>query len=378
MIKKIIILPLQYPDSKNDFSGIFVKKYAEVFAKNDYDTSIFYNNFISLKKIKIVNFFVKYIFFIDSGVKNYHTYLYSPFFNFIKLKIDYYLSNKKLINYIERFGKPDLLISHFSFPTGYTAKKLSNRYNIPYVIVEHSTGFFTNSYNKYQLAIIKKSLDSASFIFPVSNFLKNKIRLLTNNSNIKVIGNIVDNNFFLKKNKKNNKKIKFIVIAQLVQKKKIYDLLKIFKDIRHKYDFELSVVGKGPEEKKLKQFVLLNRLDKNIKFYGSLPSEKISKLLDLNDFLLSCSKVETFGISIAEAMAKGIPAIVMNSGGPKDFLKNFNSISVSNFHEMKKVIIQNIIKKNFFNSKKISLHIKKNFSEKIIFNKFNKIFKKII
>ena len=61
MIKKIIILPLQYPDSKNDFSGIFVKKYAEVFAKNDYDTSIFYNNFISLKKIKIVNFFVKYL-----------------------------------------------------------------------------------------------------------------------------------------------------------------------------------------------------------------------------------------------------------------------------------------------------------------------------
>ena len=164
----------------------------------------------------------------------------------------------------------------------------------------------------------------------------------------------------------------------MFKKKKIYDLLKIFKDIRHKYDFELSVVGKGPEEKKLKQFVLLNRLDKNIKFYGSLPSEKISKLLDLNDFLLSCSKVETFGISIAEAMAKGIPAIVMNSGGPKDFLKNFNSISVSNFHEMKKVIIQNIIKKNFFNSKKISLHIKKNFSEKIIFNKFNKIFKKII
>ena len=377
MIKKIIILPLQYPDSKNDFSGIFVKKYAEMFAKNDYDTSVFYNNFISLKKIKITNFFIKYFFFIDSGVKNYHTHLYSPFFNFIKLKIDYYLSNKKLTNYIERYGKPDLLICHFSFPTGYTAKKLSNRYNIPYVIIEHSTGFFTNLYNKYQLTIIKKSLDSASFIFPVSNFLKNKIRLLTNNPNIKVIGNIVDNNFFLKKKKKNNKKIKFIVIAQLVEKKNIYNLLKIFKDIRHKYDFELSIVGKGTEEKKLKQYVLLNRLDKNIKFYGSLTSEKISKLLDLHHFLLSCSKVETFGISIAEAMAKGIPAIIMNSGGPKDFSKNFNSISVSNFHEMKKVIIENIIKKKLFNTKKISFYIKKNFSENIIFNKFNKIFKKI-
>jgi glycosyltransferase involved in cell wall biosynthesis len=237
------------------------------------------------------------------------------------------LSNKKLINYIERFGKPDLLICHFSFPTGNRAKKLSKKYNIPYVIVEHSTGFFTNLYNKYQLTIIKKSLNSASFIFPVSNFLKNKIRLLTNNPNIKVIGNIVDNNFFFKKKKKNNKKTKFIVIAQLVKKKNIYNLLKVFKDIRHKYDFELSIVGKGPEEKKLKQYVLLNRLDKNIKFYGSLTSEKISKLLDLHHFLVSCSKVETFGISIAEAMAKGIPAIIMNSGGPKDFSKNFNAFS---------------------------------------------------
>ena len=55
MIKKIIILPLQYPDSKNDFSGIFVKKYAEVFAKNDYDTSIFYNNFIFYHDFKKKN-----------------------------------------------------------------------------------------------------------------------------------------------------------------------------------------------------------------------------------------------------------------------------------------------------------------------------------
>lgn len=376
--KKIIIFPLQYPVNKNTSSGIFVKKYADMLAKNDYNVSIFYNNFISLKKIRTLIFFFKFDFFIQNKVKNYHTHMYSPYFNYIKLKIDYYLSEQKLTNYIKRFGKPDLLVCHFSFPTGYTAKKLSDKYNIPFVIVEHSTGFFTDLYSKYQLKIIKQSLDSASFIFPVSNFLKNKIKTLTSNSNIKVIGNIVSDYFFLKKDKKYYCKTKFIIIAQLVEKKQIFNLLTIFKNIKQKYDFELSIVGEGPQEKKLKRYVFLNGLEKNIKFYGSLSNKKISKFLDFHDFLISCSKVETFGITIAEAMAKRVPVIILNSGGPKDFTNNFNSVTVDNFQNMEKVIERTIRKKKLFNEKKISLCIKRNFSEKVIFQKYDKIFKRII
>ena len=50
-----------------------------------------------------------------------------------------------------------------------------------------------------------------------------------------------------------------------------------------------------------------------------------------SDYLISVSKIETFGITIAEAISSGLPAIVIDSGGPNDFINQTNSYKVSNF-----------------------------------------------
>ena len=97
--------------------------------------------------------------------------------------------------------------------------------------------------------------------------------------------------------------------------------------------------------------------------------KEISNLFDDTDYLISCSKVETFGITIAESIAKGVPAIVLNSGGPNDFINKSNSYSVTSFNHLKSKIKNIINKPKKFNRKIMRSFIYNRFSEKILIKK---------
>ena len=383
MKKKIIILPAEYPTKDNPLAGIFIKDQVQMLANNGHDVSVFYNYFISLKKINFSN--LKFLFLKKKIFKKRKSivivnYLFSTFFNYIKLKIDYALTKNNLMRYIDLKGYPDLIICHFAYPTGSTAKKILDEFKIPYIIVEHSTGYFSNLYSDFQIKKIKESLRFASKIIPVSSFLEKKLKNLSPKSKFNVIGNVVDKNFF-KIKKSNNKKSstkKFIIISELVKKKQIMELLQVFNYIKKEgLSFSLNIVGIGPEYISLKNYVNSNNLDKNVNFLLLKNKKQISLLLDKSDYLISCSKIETFGITIAEAIVKGVPAIVLDSGGPNDFINSSNSFKVKNFSELKYVLSKIIKKNKIFNKKKMNKYIKNNFSEVAIMKKYKKIFKKL-
>ena len=212
MKKKLLILPAEYPTNDNPLGGIFTKDQTNMFANNGYDVTVFYNYFISLKKLKFSNLGN---FFITNKIKKFKNtteitnYLFSTYFHFLKLKLDYYLTKKFINSYILKKGKPDLIICHFAFPTGNTAKKIFEEYNIPYIIVEHSTGYFTGVYNHYQIKVIKSALNYSTSVVAVSSFLKKKLMKMTT-TKISTIGNIVEKNFFLNLKKNIFKKKKNI------------------------------------------------------------------------------------------------------------------------------------------------------------------------
>ena len=116
-----------------------------------------------------------------------------------------------------------------------------------------------------------------------------------------------------------------------------------------------------------------NNLNRNVKFLLLKNKKQISLLLDKTDYLISCSKIETFGITIAESIAKGVPPIVLNSGGPNDFINPYNSIKVNSFNELKKVLLDVINKDKKFDKKKMNRYIKNNFSEASIMKKYAKL-----
>lgn len=381
MNKKILILPAEYPTKDNPLAGIFTKDQVRMFASDGYDVTVIYNYFISLKKINfrnLKNFFIKTTLKKNKNITEITNTLFSTFFHSVKLKLDYYLTKKLLVDYIKKKGKPDLIISHFAFPTGNSAFNIFKDFNIPYIIVEHSTGYFTKLYNNYQIKIIKNSFKYSNSVVAVSSFLKKRLMNLTKKEII-IIGNIVDKKFFFLKKKVINKKTcNFLIISELVKKKQILDLVKIFKKVyNEKFKFKLKIVGDGPEYDKINNYILSNNIERNIFLLGIRNKKEITNLLDKTDYLISCSKVETFGITIAESIAKGVPAIVLNSGGPNDFINSSNSYLVNNFEELEKKITNVIQKPKKFNRIKMNKFIYDRYSEKILMKKFNKLIRKI-
>ena len=373
---KLIFLTPEYPTKDNKLGGIFVKDQVKALSY-DNNVTVFYNYFFPLKKINLTNIF-KFIFkkfsLKEKGVFYYYTFLLSPYFDVLKLFADLYFSKKNLKNYIKKNGKPDCLICHFSYPVANTAMILSKEFKIPYIVVEHSTGYFRNLFSDKKIIVIKNALNKANKVIAVSNFLKKKLISIGVKTKIKVIGNIVDEKIFfpIKKKKKNNR-LKLLIVCELVRKKNIHQLLYVLERIFNKTKkFHLNIIGDGPERKKLEKFVIKRNLKNNINFLGILNKNKIAHFMQMSDFLLSVSEIETFGITIAEAISCGLPCILINSGGPKDFIDSSNSHLANNFKDLEKIIIKSIHKKKNFEKKKMHLHIKSKFNVRNIRKLYNK------
>ena len=74
------------------------------------------------------------------------------------------------------------------------------------------------------------------------------------------------------------------------------------------------VIGGGPQKNHLEN------KHKNIKFTGWAHGQKLVDLLSVCDVSVLPSKTETFGLTIVEALACGIPIAAHNATGPKDII----------------------------------------------------------
>lgn len=138
------------------------------------------------------------------------------------------------------------------------------------------------------------------------------------------------------------KKIKFIFIGQLIERKNISLLLKSFKILNnsnYKNKLELTIIGKGPMIQKVKQ---LSKKYSNLKHYGFMNQTQLKKMLFKQHILVLPSKIEGWGVVINQAMASGLALIInKNMEIYKDFFKDgINGLSIDNTSES---LIQNMI-----------------------------------
>lgn len=121
----------------------------------------------------------------------------------------------------------------------------------------------------------------------------------------------------------NDKKIKkdtidFIYTGRISKDKNIEFLIEVFIKLSEKHkNIKLNIVGKGPDFKELKK-----KYDnlKILNFTGKVEYENIPKMYRNADIFLFPSITDTFGMSVLEAQACGLPAIVSDKGGPKEII----------------------------------------------------------
>jgi len=81
------------------------------------------------------------------------------------------------------------------------------------------------------------------------------------------------------------------------------------------------VVGDGPCKDSLKRQTADMGLDNNVIFCGYVSAEDVFSYCEAADLFVLLEKNVSFGLSLIEANAVGLPAMAFQGGGPKDIIE---------------------------------------------------------
>lgn len=237
---------------------------------------------------------------------------------------------KAFEQYINQYGHPDIIHAHNIFYSGYIAMKIGQKYNIPVALTEHSSNFIRGRiFLPGQHAIAKTTLEGVEQIATVSHKLGQKLQNYVPSRQIKTISNIVQTDYFTIPDTQPNLMPFQIGVAGNLIPLKGYDLLlkafaKVFKD----REVNLRIAGSGAELNKLIQLSESLEINTQVTFLGRLNRAGIRDLMQKSHVIVSSSYVETFGVTLIEAMACGKPVIATRSGGPQEFVTEETGILI--------------------------------------------------
>ena len=177
--------------------------------------------------------------------------------------------------------------------------------------------------------------------YSISKNIKNDILELGISENkINIIPDAVEINKFsqFKGTKEDiSKKINLITVARFAKSKKGLDLIpKIARILKDKeINFEWTIVGFN--SKKVKDLKSMEEFKENFKYLNNIenldenffPHTNLINLYKKNHLYINLARIESFGITIVEALASGLPVITFDTKGGNELVKNdFNGTVV--------------------------------------------------
>ncbi len=109
----------------------------------------------------------------------------------------------------------------------------------------------------------------------------------------------------------------FICVSNLVKRKRVLALINILNDLIE-FNWTLQIYGDDKIEplyaEKLRNFIKQNNLEERVRISAALPQEELFKKMAEKDMLLHFAAYETFGMSIFEAAAIGLPILSTKTG----------------------------------------------------------------
>ena len=402
---RVLIIPSWYPNENNKVSGIFTKEQALtisklrkewrigislwgqgenfLFLRNPLEAYSKYRNDRKKKTTSIRNVEHNCMEFLHSCLE------WSPRLFNGNMREVILANEKNLLSAQEKFGGIDILHAHVSYPAGWIAKLLSNKYNIPYVITEHMSPFPFERYlkNKALSTKVKEPLKEANAIIAVSPYLAQEM-LDYGLPEPVIIPNVIDESFFLPDplEKKTTGSYTFFTLGGLIPQKGIQELLEgidlLMKRLpmKERKSLVFNIGGAGEEDAKLKKFSEENDLSKNIRWLGSLTREEARYHFRNCDSFVLTSRHESFGVVYAEAMACGKPVIATKCGGPESFINRENGIlvEVGKPDQIANALEAMLRNTSSFNSQVIRESFLSRFSSEVVVQKIETLYRDII
>lgn len=111
-----------------------------------------------------------------------------------------------------------------------------------------------------------------------------------------------------------------IYVGALIDWKRVDLLIAACACLIGKLDFQVHIVGDGPERIVLERQVEKLSLTPRVRMHGQLNHCAVADLLRKSDMMVHPAMRECGGAAILEAMASGIPVIAADWGGPSDYI----------------------------------------------------------
>lgn len=134
----------------------------------------------------------------------------------------------------------------------------------------------------------------------------------------------------------------FIYVGRISKNKRVDNLIEAIAIVRRKIpNVKLTIAGEDFENllPNLKQLVAAKNLQKNVQFAtGKFSPEEVRAFYAGNEFFVSASQYEGFGISAIEAMACGAIPLLNNIDSFSDFIKRSGVGFVVNFENLEAAV----------------------------------------
>ena len=214
----------------------------------------------------------------------------------------------------------DLLRAHSLRYTGPAALEARRRYGLDVPIVAHHHHLDASWLNPFIEGCVMKRVER---VITVSEFSKRQAvnELGVPEERIAVVHDGVDSRFvggpkprrLVERFGLQGKSV-VLFVGGLKERKNLFLLLDVWREVVNRHDARLVVVGSGPLLEPLQGHSRRMAIEGLVHFAGYVPEAEKVDYYNLADVFVSPSALEGFGLAVAEAMACELPVVVSNRG----------------------------------------------------------------
>ncbi|MFF2960807.1 glycosyltransferase family 4 protein [Streptomyces sp. NPDC057963] len=196
------------------------------------------------------------------------------------------------------------------------------------VVTEHVTFLKKIFAQPAARALYRDVLVRADAFLCVSTYLRDQVATEFPDlaHKLQVVPNVIDFDAFSPGCEYSPSLLKWLYVGRLIKHKGVRELLEAFALVAEKEPLAtLTMVGSGALEEELLTRAQELEIADRFRILPPVAPDEVDGLMHQHDLLVHASKVETFGMTIVEAVAAGLPVLVTRSFGPEETLSGIES-----------------------------------------------------
>lgn len=279
----------------------------------------------------------------------------------------------------QKFGKPDILYSHYLFNSR-LAVAVKRKYHVPLVGIEHWSALNIRPVPQWVRSMVSATYPHVDKVVAVSESLKKSINECHDVPGISVVHNMVGKEFTYTPAPPHP--FTFVATGRLVYGKG-FDLLPVaFSKIKDSLpcDWRMLIIGGGKERANLQQQINDSGLQDHIRLLGQKTKAEIIPLLQSSDVFILPSRGENFSVAVLEALACGLPVISSVTGGIRECINSRNGLlfPVNDVDALANALKTIYINRTAYDRPAIAADCQARFSPQVIACQLTDIFQQVI